>query len=384
MDKNNTQKKTLKDILKGQDKTRLFNALAYVVIMLLSVFVSAFAVDFDVTKILSWTFIGNLAFNYAVAIMALFIAILDGENYFENRLKGMYFDTKAKFNEVKTLFVSKNVNAIFPEYIDYRYKKEQRNEITNLLLNNDIDISYYDIDRELLNKTLNEPIFIRLDLFKEISKEEYFDYKLKGAKVQALPMLTQEQYLNVVHLHERGVNLPRLQYSTFLSLKGSISWRKVALDEQRKKTIKRWSIFYRALFLFLFSAIIAITAVSLGDAPTGKVLTDTMSRLFNLISSIIFGYSIAHDEDTLNIEILDYKTSVIQDSITEYETGKFKPEDIEDKVLKQMDTIAKAKEEEERKKQEAIKNVIDPDKVQDNKYIEIEMTDEQLNNFLKK
>ena len=81
---------------------------------------------------------------------------------------------------------------------------------------------------------------------------------------------------------------------------------------------------------------------------------------------------------------MDYKTSVIQDSITEYETGKFKPEDIEDKVLKQMDTIAKAKEEEERKKQEAIKNVIEPEKVQDNKYIEIEMTDEQLNNFLKK
>ena len=107
--------------------------------------------------------------------------------------------------------------------------------------------------------------------------------------------------------------------------------------------------------LLLVSAIISMAVVESNDAPTGKVLTDIASRLFNLITSIVFAYSIARTEDNMNKDICIYKTSIILDCISETQTGAWKKESVSEKVYQELDKIK-----EEEKNVEVVDSVPPP------------------------
>ena len=53
-------KKSLTEILKQGDKQKLLTYSAYVVIILVSTFISAYQVEFDVSQITSWAFLVSI------------------------------------------------------------------------------------------------------------------------------------------------------------------------------------------------------------------------------------------------------------------------------------------------------------------------------------
>lgn len=349
--------------VKNSNKQKIFTYLAYILIILVSTFVSAFSVGFDITQMASWAFIGNLLFNYAVAMMGLLVAISDGENFFENRKVGDYAKAKEDYATAKTQITNKNYIALFPEYIDYRYKIEKRQAINKIILDLNLPSQIYDLSKAQIKMLITAPLLIRLDTMEEITKEEYFTLQKQNAKVMAFDLVSEEHANKVIELKEKGIYFPHMNYASFFTSNGECSWEQVAEQEQNKKKIKRLGMLYRAIMLVLVSAIIAVSTIGLNDAPVGKVVSDTFNRLFNLVCSIFFGYSLAKEEDLLNITILTYKADMLICAITDIETKRFIPENIEDKVLAKYDELQEERKKKEVEaelvKEQAIKNVVD-------------------------
>ena len=336
---NKKQRKSLAEILKQNDKQKLLTYSAYVVIILVSTFISAYQVQFDVGKITTWEFLGNLLFNYAVAIIGLFVGIQDAERHYEQTTKSEYYNAKIDYKKAKDKLYETKTNVLFADYVVYRYKKEQEIEIQNLLIEKTLPIELMSLPDDLFNllKTQSIAYYGNYQLIE--SSEEARELRKQNIKTTEIYKLTEEQFEFVKEIKENGVNLPALKYSEFLNESGSSDWRDIAYKERHKKSIKRWGFTYRAVMLLLLSAIISMAVVELTEATTGKVLTDIANRLFNLITSIVFAYSIARTEDNMNKDICIYKTTIILDCISETQTGAWKKENISDKVYEELDKI---------------------------------------------
>ena len=336
---NKKQRKSLAEILKQNDKQKLLTYSAYVVIILVSTFISAYQVQFDVGKITTWEFLGNLLFNYVVAIIGLFVGIQDAERHYEQTTKSEYYNAKIDYKKAKDKLYETKTNVLFADYVVYRYKKEQEIEIQNLLIEKTLPIELISLPDDLFNllKTQSIAYYGNYQLIE--SSEEARELRKQNIKTTEIYKLTEEQFEFVKEIKENGVNLPALKYSEFLNESGSSDWRDIAYKERHKKSIKRWGFTYRAVMLLLLSAIISIAVVELTKATTGKVLTDIANRLFNLITSIVFAYSIARTEDNMNKDICIYKTNIILDCISETQTGAWKKENISDKVYEELDKI---------------------------------------------
>lgn len=348
-------KKSLTEILKQGDKQKLLTYSAYVVIILVSTFISAYQVEFDVSQITSWGFLGNLLFNYAVAIIGLFVGIQDAERHYEQTTKSQYYLAKVEYKKAKDKLYETKTNVLFADYVVYRYKKEQFIEMQNLFIEKSIPIEVIDLPENLFNLLQYQSIAYYGNYQLIESSEEANKLRKENIKTTEIYKLTEEQYEFALEVRTNGVNLPSLKYSEFLNESGSSDWRDIAYKERHKKSIKRWGFTYRAVMLLLISAIISMAVVELNDAPVGKVLTDIANRLFNLITSIVFAYSIARTEDNMNKDICIYKTSIILDCISETQTGAWKKESVSEKVYQELDKIK-----EEEKNVEVVDSVPPP------------------------
>ena len=337
-------KKSLTEILKQGDKQKLLTYSAYVVIILVSTFISAYQVEFDVSQITSWAFLGNLLFNYAVAIIGLFVGIQDAERHYEQTTKSQYYLAKVEYKKAKDKLYETKTNVLFADYVVYRYKKEQFIEMQNLFIEKSIPIEVIDLPENLFNLLQYQSIAYYGNYQLIESSEEANKLRKEDIKTTEIYKLTEEQYEFALEVRTKGVNLPSLKYSEFLNESGSSDWRDIAYKERHKKSIKRWGFTYRAVMLLLISAIISMAVVELNDAPVGKVLTDIANRLFNLITSIVFAYSIARTEDNMNKDICIYKTSIILDCISETQTGAWKKESVSEKVYQELDKIKEENE----------------------------------------
>ena len=348
-------KKSLTEILKQGDKQKLLTYSAYVVIILVSTFISAYQVEFDVSQITSWGFLGNLLFNYAVAIIGLFVGIQDAERHYEQTTKSQYYLAKVEYKKAKDKLYETKTNVLFADYVVYRYKKEQFIEMQNLFIEKSIPIEVIDLPENLFNLLQYQSIAYYGNYQLIESSEEANKLRKENIKTTEIYKLTEEQYEFALEVRTNGVNLPSLKYSEFLNESGSSDWRDIAYKERHKKSIKRWGFTYRAVMLLLISAIISMAVVELNDAPVGKVLTDIANRLFNLITSIVFAYSIARTEDNMNKDICIYKTSIILDCISETQPGAWKKESVSEKVYQELDKIK-----EEEKNVEVVDSVPPP------------------------
>ena len=348
-------RKSLTEILKQGDKQKLLTYSAYVVIILVSTFISAYQVEFDVSQITSWGFLGNLLFNYAVAIIGLFVGIQDAERHYEQTTKSQYYLAKVEYKKAKDKLYETKTNVLFADYVVYRYKKEQFIEMQNLFIEKSIPIEVIDLPENLFNLLQYQSIAYYGNYQLIESSEEANKLRKENIKTTEIYKLTEEQYEFALEVRTNGVNLPSLKYSEFLNESGSSDWRDIAYKERHKKSIKRWGFTYRAVMLLLISAIISMAVVELNDAPVGKVLTDIANRLFNLITSIVFAYSIARTEDNMNKDICIYKTSIILDCISETQTGAWKKESVSEKVYQELDKIK-----EEEKNVEVVDSVPPP------------------------
>lgn len=338
-EKEKRERKSLGEIIKQANKQKILTYTAYVVIILVSTFISAYQVNFDITKITSWEFIGNLLFNYAVAIIGLFVGIQDAEQHYETTTKSEYYIAKQKYKEVIDKLYATKTNVVFPEYVVYRYKKEEQIEMENMLIEQSIAPEVAKLPNNIFEMLSYQSVAYYGNYELITGSEQARELRQKGIKTIEIQRLNEEQFEYATRLRNKGVKLPSLKYSAFLNESGSSEWRDIAYKERNKKSLKRWGFAYRAVMLLLVSSIISIAVISGNEAPAGKVATDVMNRLFNLITSIVFAYSIARTEDRMNRDICVYKTTILQDCIAETELGSWKREDLSEKVYAELDKI---------------------------------------------
>ncbi|MCK9576968.1 MAG: hypothetical protein M0R51_13785 [Clostridia bacterium] len=323
-------KSKLFDVVQQADKQRVATFFGYVFVFIISIVISAWTVNFDIGQILTTSFIGNLAFNYSIAIIVLSLALRDGDLFFQGRKKGDFHEATLKLVNVCKLVINRGLSTIFPQYWDKRYQIEHKDFIKQQLREQQIDKEeIIELTEEELNELLKEPLVKKWD----------------DGHETVFKVITDEQ-LEVVLKYKKGkYRFPKMTAQTFFSKGSGNTYLAVATIDNRKKKLTGVSVAYRLGMLLLTSTLISIIVFDTLQGSPQEALVSAVARLFNIFTSMVYGYGVAYDKNRLDLAEANYKGQIMQEFINEYDTGMFVPINLDDQIkakLKALEEKAKA------------------------------------------
>lgn len=368
------KKRTRYEKFTNFNKTRIITWLSYLLIIAVIVLSSALQMIFDIENFDWIRFATNLCFSLSIAILSMILSMKDGEITNESKKTGDYAETKKTFGECLKKIIDRDV---FRQFCDIIYIRERKSYIeSNLASVSVFNSNYMNISDDDLKTLRKEPkmcVIGKNDDNSEIKKP--------------LDIISDLQYYTIKKYRDGHFKFPKIEYTFFISRNSKNSYKYQASLQQKQKNTKVLSILYRCLLITIISAIFALAVVNPNDGSGKQIAFDVVSRMFTLITSVFFGYMISYDEMKQNIDALQYKIDIINQYDVERSTGSFKPIDVEEQVLRKIEKIEaerRAKEEEYRA------NVIQPEIVkevvenQENKYVEIEMSEEEYQDYINK
>lgn len=311
------EKGKLFDAVQHADKQRIATFFGYVFVFIISIVISAWTVDFDISQILTTSFIGNLAFNYSIAIIVLTLALRDGDLFFQGRKKGDFHDAIVNLSSVCKLIISRGLSTIFPQYWDKRYQIEHKDFIKQQLREQQIDKEeIIELTEDELNGLLKEPLL----------------KKWEDGHETVFKVITDEQ-LEVVLKYKKGkYKFPKITAQAFFSKGSSNAYLAIATIDTRKKKLTGISVAYRLGMLLLTSTLISIIVFDTLQGSPQQALVSAVARLFNIFTSMVYGYGVAYDKNRLDLAEAIYKGQVIQEFMNEYDTGMFVPINVDEEI----------------------------------------------------
>lgn len=343
------------------DKQRLVTYVAYVVVVVVAVFISFWNVIFGTDNFNVGRFVANLSFNIAIAVLILVLAWRDGELTNQTRKKGLLHDARQTFDKIVKIVVDR---FAFQQWNDNFYEVKHKEFIMNLLSTFGIyDYDYLLISENDLKKLQNEPL-------------ENITYRYKGKEyIVSLDAITESQYYKLLKIRKNPPRYERLPFTFFLSRQSVDEYQRYAKEQERNKKQKVIALSYRVVSLLIFSGIIAFSIVNPIKSSASQVAFDTAGRMFQFVTSMFMGYTIAYDEGKREIESLDYKCQIIQAFDDDVQNGIFVPKDRNEVIAEKVALLR-----EQRIKENGINHLtMQGDQI---KEVELEMTPEQYQNFI--
>lgn len=318
----------------NRDKQRIVTYLCYIFIIVVSVLSSTLSIVFGLENFNAPRFITNTCLNVAFSIIALILSWKDGEMASDNRRTGPLAELKEIFKKVVKLIVDTDS---FRQWNDRFYEIERKDYIKTQLANAQIfDYEYLLVsDHDL--ETLKERPRNDIELFVKESGE---------TKTIALDQITEYQF-RVIDIFRKGkYKFPKIPYTFFRETNNVNSYKKYATEADKNRKIKVFALFYRVGMIVIFSVIFALAIINPNASDGKQIAFDTLSRIFNMVTSLFMGYSLARDEAIRLRDSLEYKISTINDYLADIETGAFVPlnrtEEINRKIEERRERIKKS------------------------------------------
>lgn len=373
----------------NKDKQRLITYLAYVLIVVVSILASTLSVVFGIGENFDGArFATNLCLNVAFAIIALILAWKDGELASDQRKSGLLYEMKEEFKKTVKLIIDTDG---FRQWNDKLYEREKKDYIVTQLANAQIyDYEYILICEDDLKSLLESP---RNDI-------QYFNKEKNKTETIALDEITEHQYEVIKFFKNGDFEFPKIPYTFFKSIDNTNSYKKYATEADKTRKIKVFTLVYRVVMIVIFSIIFALAIINPNQSDGKQVVFDTVSRIFNMVVSVFMGYSLARDEATRLRDSLGYKIGIINDYITDIETGAFVPlnrsEEINLKINERREKLKLEEAEKERKRIEmeekkkledenekikisdVVETLTQESKKEEEKIIEIEIPEEEI------
>lgn len=366
------KKRTKYEKFSNFNKNRIITWLAYILIVAVIILTSALQMIFDIENFDWIRFITNLCFSLSIAILSMILSMKDGEITNESKKKGDYAEIKQNFNECLKKIVDRDV---FRQFCDILYLRERKAYINSNLASVSIfNENYMNVSDNDLKTLRQEP------------KMCVVGHNEDGSEIKKpLDVISDVQYFTLKKYRDGDFKYPKIEYTFFTSRTIKNSYKYQASLQQKQRNTKVFSILYRCLMITIISAIFALTVVNPNEVSGEQIAFDVVSRLFTLITSVFFGYMIAHEEMKQNIDALQYKIDIINQYDVERATGSFKPINVDEQILRKIEKI---ENERRLKKEESIKNTITPEVVSkqdttnnESEIREIEMTEEEYQDY---
>lgn len=325
-----SRKKDRYEKMQNLNKQRAVTYLAYLMIIVVIVLSSCLQLIFDVENFNTARFITNLCFSFFIAIFGMILAMQDGELSNEAKKNGEYWDIKQRFKDCLTKIVDRD---IFRQFCDKLFYKERDSYIDEKLASVSIfDHDYIKINENELRSLQNEP------------KQCVFAFDKDGKElIKPFDQINELQYMFILKYKNGHFKFPKLEYTFFTSRNKRNGYKAQAELLEKQQNTKLFGILYRCCMILIVSTILALAVINPNASSAAQVAMDMVGRIFTLITSVFFGYTLANSEMRQNIDSFEYKCDIIDQFYIEKETGSFVPMNMSEVILQKIKMIEEAR-----------------------------------------
>lgn len=323
--------------------------IGFIGVVIATVVISLYQVGWDPTKIGWNVFVANTALLLFLGIYGLFFGEGEGGSFFKRIITGAYQVARSLFLDIVDAIKKKNYTDALPDYIVWRYQKDYDNTCKMKMLSVRLfDMSILDLPDEKIEELRTKHI--------KIDENTYYS-KISDAQYKVIRQIKSgEIFVDYID-----------DYSFFLNdenTDGEQQATRVKNTPKRKEKITWKQRISRVVMIFLVALIFAgffkeaygsgAESAAEQAAAQQQAIRTLLTRISTLVVSIAAGINTARLLNLEDVFVLKYKKSYDEVFFTCMENKTFIP----------VDYKAKAKadyEEQVRKEEEAIKNVITPE-----------------------
>ena len=237
-------------------------------------------------KQIDTSFWSTFALSLALCIYSLFFGIPEGKNLYSKKENGRFAIARQNFLNARAES-SKRDNE-FNQWLDNYYNKSKRDYYCTILSMHGIRNSY------VLDLDLTELDNLKNPYYKEWDKTEF-----KGRAPTYFTSCTDEQIEIIKKCQTGKIAVEKIPSDFFKTMNGKIVLSEyVEQSRLSKKASTQYIllIFYRIIMLFLMSFVFAVFGYEIGTTTDpneiiGRTI-DTVSRLFTMISSFVYGFGV--------------------------------------------------------------------------------------------
>lgn len=314
----------------------------------------------------------SLAILVMLCIYGMVAGRMEGIEWSLKREHGLYRYCMNKFDNA--LNKIKDIKHYFAQYCDYLYIKKRKTKILKILSNYGIDDErVLDLDcselHELIGKTYKKN-WLGDETHKPSRHAEKYKNGDCGEEYVSYFDSYNEEQVEVIRACITGYfEVSKLSESYFLNpelSKSQDAYFGATTSEKQKNKVSMWMMTSRIIMLILSAVLLSSLAwevyQSTGENDMAVVvqrLMDTGSRIFILVTSIIWGFMIGTEIVKIDTYYVSYRVDVLETFRLEYDQKIFVPKDLKQELKERYN-------QEEKRREEARMNVIMPDEILEN------------------
>ena len=317
----------------GMTKKSLYSVLSVLACVVLIFAVSIAHVGFDNEFYKNIDYWVNLALLAGISIFGMFTGEQIGDDISRNNPSGRFRKSLSKYAQKHKQIDDKKLFSFFEDWLeDYRERK-LKNKIKDTLKDNGIlQLEVLDLDQlelENLKKGWRKN-WEGTDKF-----DKYYNPKTKESVTYFLSY-SEEQIAVIKQCLQGYVKVSKLPSSFFTDALNAYEkdmWESSAHANQKKNAYLSINTTYKLFGLIAFSFVISgLQPSAQEDITFASVLLSLGSKLFTLLTSLVWGLYIGIEMVKIDTSYLDYKINVLSLYEEEYDLKMFIPKTIEEKA----------------------------------------------------
>lgn len=272
--------------------------IAFILVILLSSGVSFYFRGLDDS------FWGDLAISFSLCVYCLYFGIPEGSNIYEKKKDGRY--QKALLNFLSCREQTSKRDNDFNQWLDNYYQKNKL-DYYKIILSTHGNINPYVLDLD----------YYELEKLRKPYKKNWEDTEFKGREETYFRSLNDNQIEIIKSIFNGEVNVEKIPNDFFKTLNGKIIESEyVEQAKTNKKNTLKYALLigYRIIFVFVFAFVFSIFGYQVSEASgSGEVMQrtiTTISRLWTMISSFVYGLAVGKIVVMNKAVKLEYKARV--------------------------------------------------------------------------
>ena len=317
----------------GLTRKSIYSIISVIACILLIVVVSIAHVGFNKEFYKDIDYWINLAILSSITIFGMFTGEQMGDDINRNNPKGRFRKSLNKYSIQYQKVDDKKLFSYFEDWLDFYRERKLKKKIKDILKDNGIyQLEVLDLDLSEL-ENLKQPW--RKNWSGTNKEVKYFNPN-KNESITYFMSYDEEQIELIRFCLKGKVKVSKLPSSFFTDALNAYEkdmWESAAHSHTKKNAYLSLNTTYKLVGLLVFSFLMSgLEPIADGQTTANEVLLSLFSKLFTLVTSIIWGMYIGMELVKIDTTYLDYKIRMLSLYEEEYDLKIFNPKTIEQKA----------------------------------------------------
>lgn len=285
------------------DRRTLLTIVALFIAFLLTIALS-FGTKFFFKDFNTGDFWTNFAISFALCVYCLYFGIPEGQSLYQKKENGRYKIARDNFLNIRKTTQTKDNE--FNQWLEEYYKKNKRDYFNSILsLHGNVNAYVLDLDWNEID-SLSKPF-----------KKNWDGTEFEGRPDTIFRTHTPEQIALIKEIYKGSIKVEKIPNDFFKTIDGKIvSSEYVEQTRDKAKKLKKYGLLVglRIVLIFLFAFVFASFGIEVAKATsTEQVInqvTNTTSRLWTMVSSFVYGFSVGKVMTMDEASIFEFKYRV--------------------------------------------------------------------------